>query len=79
MRGRPRWCSGKESVCQCRRHKRCEFDPWVGKILWRSKLQPTPVFLPGEFYAQRSLAVYGSQGTKSQTQLSNQHCKHKPE
>ena len=24
------------------------FDPWVGKIPWRSALQPTPVFLPGE-------------------------------
>ena len=24
------------------------FDPWVGKILWRRKWLPTPVFLPGE-------------------------------
>ena len=22
------------------------FDPWVGKVLWRGKWQPTPVFLP---------------------------------
>ena len=22
--------------------------PWVGKIPWRKKWQPTPVFLPGE-------------------------------
>ena len=35
----------KESTCQCRR---CKFDPWVGKILWRRKWQPAPVFLPGE-------------------------------
>ena len=41
--------SGKEAACQCRRHKRREFDPWVGKILWRRAWQPTPVFLPGEF------------------------------
>ena len=27
-----RWHRGKESVCQCRRHKRCKFNPWVGKI-----------------------------------------------
>ena len=27
-----RWCSGKESAYQCRRHKRCSFDPSVGKI-----------------------------------------------
>ena len=24
--------SGKELACQCRRYKRCGFDPWVGKI-----------------------------------------------
>ena len=28
--------------------KKCGFDPWVGKILWRRKWQPTPVFLPEE-------------------------------
>ena len=27
--GFPRWHSGKESTCQCRRCKRCRFDPWV--------------------------------------------------
>ena len=26
--------SGKESTCHYSRHKRCEFDPWVGKIPW---------------------------------------------
>ena len=30
--GLPRWLSGKESTCQCRRHQRGEFDPWMGKI-----------------------------------------------
>ena len=35
-------------ACQCRRHKRHGFNPWVGKIPWRKKWQPTPVFLPGE-------------------------------
>ena len=34
------------------------FDPWVGKIPWRRALQPTPVFLPGESYGQRSLVDY---------------------
>ena len=28
----PRWHSSKESACQCRRHKRRRFSPWVGKI-----------------------------------------------
>ena len=26
------------------------FDPWVGKILWRMEMLPTPVFWPGEFH-----------------------------
>ena len=34
---------GKESTCQFRRHKRCGFDPWVRKIPWKRKWQPTPV------------------------------------
>ena len=37
-----RWYSGKEPACQCRRHKTLGFDPWVGKILWKKKWQPTP-------------------------------------
>ena len=50
--------SGKEPACQCRRQRRCGFDPWVGKIPWRRKWQPTPVFLPGKFHAQRILEGY---------------------
>ena len=34
---------------------RLGFDSFVGKIPWRSKWLPTPVFLPGEFYGQRNL------------------------
>ena len=34
------------------RHKRCGFDPWVGKIPWRRAWQPTPVFLTGESFGQ---------------------------
>ena len=30
--GLPKWLSGKESACQCRRHKRHGFDPWIGEI-----------------------------------------------
>ena len=50
--------SGKEPACQCRRHKRHGFDPWVGKIPCRRAWQPTPVFLPGESHGQRSLEGY---------------------
>ena len=38
--------------------------PWVGKIPWRRKWQPTPVFLPGESHGQRSLAGYSPRGHK---------------
>ena len=44
--------SGKEPTCQCRRCKRCGFDLWVGKIPWRRKWQPPPVFWPREFHRQ---------------------------
>ena len=50
--------SGKEPTCQCRRHKRHRFDPWVRKICWRRVWQPTPVFLPKESHGQRSLVGY---------------------
>jgi len=30
--GIPRWLSGEESTCQCRTHKGCRLNPWVGKI-----------------------------------------------
>ena len=48
--------SGKESACQSRRPRRCGFDPWVEKIASSRKWQPAPVFLPGKFHSQRSLA-----------------------
>ena len=39
-------------------------DPWVGKIPWRRKWQPTPVFLPGKSHGQRSLVGCSSWGRK---------------
>ena len=42
--------------------KRCKFGHWVGKIPWRWKWQPTPIFLPGEFHGRRSLAGYSPWG-----------------
>ena len=38
--------------------------PWVGKIPWRRKWQPTPVFLPGKSHGQRSLADYSPWGRR---------------
>ena len=40
------------------------FDPWVGKVPWRRKRLPSPVFLPGESDGQRSLVDYSPWGCK---------------
>ena len=39
-RGLPRCASGKEPACQCRRHKRCGFDPGWGRSLVRGRDNP---------------------------------------
>ena len=62
----PTWLSGKEYAYQCRRCKRHGFDPWVRKIPWRRKWQPTAVFLHG----QRSVAATAYGVAKSRTRLS---------
>ena len=62
--GFPGGASGKNLTCQCWRCKRCGFNPWVRKILWRRAWQPTPVFLLGESHGQRSLVGYGPWGHK---------------
>ena len=54
----------KNPPANARRCKRREFDPWVGKILWRRRWQPTPVFLLGKSHRQRSLAGYSPWGHK---------------
>ena len=37
-------------------------DPWVRKIPWRGKWQPTPVSLPGESHGRRSLVGHSPRG-----------------
>ena len=49
------------------------FDPWVGKIPWRRKWQPTPVFLPGESYGQRSMVGYSPWGRKESDMTERLH------
>ena len=61
LKGLPRWLSGKESACWCRR---CSFNPSLGKIPWRRKWQHTPVFLPGKSHIQKRLAGYSLWGHK---------------
>ena len=63
------WASlGAQTVKNLPAMQRPRFDPWFGKIPWRRKWLPTPVFLPGEFHGQRNLA---HRVTKSWTQLIN--------
>ena len=59
--GLPLGLSGKESACQCRRWG---FNPWVRKISWKRKWQPTLVFLLGKSHGQRSLEGYSPWGHK---------------
>ena len=53
--GFPGGASDKEFTCQCRRCKRCRFDPWVRKISWRKAWQSPPVFLPWESHGLQSI------------------------
>ena len=71
--GLPWWLSGKESPCQWRRLRKRGYEgdsrnmsliPWIRKIPWRRKWQPTPVFLLGESYGQRNLVGYSPWGHK---------------
>ena len=41
-----------------------EFNPWVRKIPWRRKWQPTQVFLPRKFHGQRSQVGYSPWGSQ---------------
>ena len=68
--GLPRWYGGKEFACQCRR---CWFNPWVRKIHWRRRWQPTAVFLLGKFHGHRTLAGYSPCGHKSRTEHTHTH------
>ena len=66
--GLPRWCSAKESACQCKRLRRVGFDPWAGKISpdleEEVATHPIAVFLPEKSHGQRSLAGYSPGGHK---------------
>ena len=59
--GLPWWLRGYSVCLECGRPG---FSSWVGKIPWRRKWHPTPVFLPGESYGRRSLVGCSSWGRK---------------
>ena len=74
MLGLPEWLGSEEPTCQCRRRR---FNPWVRKIARSRKWQPTPVFLPGEFHGQRSLAGCSPQGRK-ESDMTEHACTNQP-
>ena len=74
--GFPGGASGKESACQCRRHKRCGFNLRARKIPWNRKWQPVQGFLPGKFNGQRSLVGYNPWGCKESDMTENTHLSH---
>ena len=63
----PWWLSRKKSVCQCRR---CGFDPWVGKMAWRRKWQPAPVFFLGN---PMDRGAWGATGVGNNLATKEQH------
>ena len=77
------WLSGKQSTCQCRKYRRCRFNPRVGKIPGGGNGNPLQ-YSAGEksWHGQRSLVGYRS--THSQESDTNDkphtlrtHCKHR--
>ena len=48
----------------CLKCRQLGFNPWVRKIPWRRKWQPTPAFLPGKSHKQRRLVGYSPWGHK---------------
>ena len=65
----PKCTSGKEPACQCRRHKRCGFHPWVRKIPWRRAGNALQYPCLG-IHGQSSLVGYSPWGSQnSQTWL----------
>ena len=78
FQGFPTGTSGKEPTCQCRRHKRYRFDPWILKIPWRRAQKPTPVFSPGESRGHRTwgLQSMGSQRVGHDWSDLAQHTQH---
>ena len=69
--GKASMVAQQSRIClQCRR---CEFNPWVGKIPWRRKWQTTPVFLPKNSHGQRSLEGYCPRITESDTTEATQY------
>ena len=61
------WTTADERIEKWWRGQLPDTLPWVRKIPWRKKWQPTPVFLPGKSHGQRSLVDCKKVGHKLET------------
>ena len=61
---------GAQMVKRLPTMRRPGFNPWDGKSSWRSKWQPTSVFLPGKSHGGKGLVGYSPQGRKKSARLS---------
>ena len=62
-----------KSCMQYKRRGRCEFNPWIWKVPWRRKWQPTPVFLSGISHGQKSLVDYSPCAPKESVMAEHTH------
>ena len=67
--GLPRWCSGKEFACQCRKRKRLGFDAWVRKILGEGNDSPLQYSCLQNSMVREACQATVHRVTKSQTWL----------
>ena len=65
--GFPGGSSGKEPTCQCRRLRRCRFDPWVGEDPLEKVTHSS--ILPGESHGERSLVGYSPWGGAAESDM----------
>ena len=70
---KPGYFPGGSNGSVCLQCGRPGFDPWIQKIPWRRKWQPTPVLLPGKFHGWRSLAGYSPWGSKESDMTERLH------
>ena len=77
--GLPRWLNSKVSACEFRSWRRRKFDPWVGKIPWRRKRQPIPVFLSGKSCGQKNLVGYSPRGHTESDKIEHAHTRRSAE
>ena len=56
--------SAIKNLLQLRSRRRRWFSPWFGKIPWKRKWLPTPIFLPREFHGLKSMVSHSPRGRK---------------